>query len=113
MDTTPTPRPSNTDPEIKTEPMEEVSRPSTDTPAENPPAAPAAPKGSRMLKNLESNLDGEAWACNDTHRPRYRVNTTGNNEDYKYYDHWDNTVSLEEEVQENTVPADEETLKEG
>ena len=111
---TPLPRFSNPDPEIKKEPMEDNPSPSTDTPAETPAETPvpAAPKGSRMLKNLESNLDGKAWACTNTHRRRLRVKTTGINEEDEYYDHWDNTIPLENEIQENTIPAEDKILEE-
>ena len=114
IDMTPLPRFSNPEPEIKKEPMEDNSPPSTDTPAETPAAtpAPAAPKGSRMLKNLESNLDGKAWACTDTHKRRLRVRTAGIEEEDEYYDHWDNTIQLEDETQENTIPAEDKILEE-
>ena len=44
------------------------------------------------LRKLQSNLDGKAWECTDTHRPRLRVKTTGINEEDEYMDHWDNTI---------------------
>ena len=111
---TPLPRFSNPEPEIKKEPMEDNPLLPSDTPAETPAEtpAPAAPKGSRMLKNLESNLDGKAWACTDTHKRRLRVRTAGIEEEDEYYDHWDNTVQLEEETQENTILAEDKILEE-
>ena len=90
--------------------MEDNPSPSTDTPAETP--VPAAPKGSRMLKNLESNVDGKAWACTDTHKRRLRVKTAGIKEEDEYYDHWDNTIPLENEIQETTIPAEDKILEE-
>ena len=82
MDTTPSPRPSNSEPEIKKEPEEEGTPSTIEAPTESPAAdtAPASSRGSRLLKNLESNLDGKAWACNDTHGRRLRVRTTAINE---------------------------------
>ena len=65
-----------------------------------------------MLKNLESDLDGKAWACTDTHKRRLIVKTTAINEEEEYYDHWDNTIPLEDEIKEHKKPADEEILKE-
>ena len=114
VDMTPLPRSSNMEPAIKEEPTETTIPPPTETPAETPAGTqePAAPKGSRMLKKLESNLDGKAWACTDTHKRRLRVRTTGIEEEDEYYDHWDNTVELEEETQENTIPADDKILEE-
>ena len=114
MDMTPLPRSSSPEPEIKKEPMEDNSPPSNDAPAETPAAipVPADPKGSRMLKNLESNLDGKAWACTDTHKRRLRVRTAGIEEEDEYYDHWDNTIQLEEKTQENTIPAEDKILEE-
>ena len=98
MDMTPMTPPSTTsdpEPEIKKETEEETAAPPS--PA-NP--APATPKVSRMLQNLKSNLDGRAWECTDTHRPRLRVKTTGINEEDEYLDHWDNTIPVENKILE-------------
>ena len=67
---------------------------------------------SGMVRNLKSDLDGKAWECTDTHRPRLRVKTTGINEEDEYYDHWDNTIPLENEIQENTIPTEDKILEE-
>ena len=40
------------------------------------------------------------WFC-------YKLNSK-----YEYYDHWDNTVELEEETQENPIPASDKILEE-
>ena len=40
----------------------------------------------RMLRNLNSGLDGNKWGCSQTHRPRLRVRTTGLEEGKEYQD---------------------------
>ena len=49
----------------------------------------------RMLKNLNSGLDGNKWGYSQTHRPRLRVRTTGLQEGDEYQDSWDNTIPVE------------------
>ena len=78
-------------PEIKKEPMEEATTPTSPEVAE-----PTRAKLPMALRKLQSNLDGKAWECTDTHRPRLRVRTTGVQESDEYLDHWDNTVPAEE-----------------
>ena len=47
------------------------------------------------LRKLKTGLDGKAWECTDTHRPRLRVRTTGIQEEEEYQDSWDNTIPAE------------------
>ena len=109
---TPPPRPSTQEPEIKQEPMDENTPKITEIPSENPTPtqAPSTSKGSRMLKNLNSDLDGSAWACNDTHGRRLRVRTTKINEEEEYMDHWDNITTINEEnIEEKTLTSPTES----
>ena len=106
MDTPPTPRPSSQEPKIKQEPMDENTPAITEIPTEGPAPTPAqtTSKGSRMLKNLNSDLDGKAWACNDTHGRRLRVRTTKIDEEEEYFDHWDNTTPINDKnIEEKTL----------
>ena len=80
------------EPEIKQEPVEDVTPPATTEVAEPPRA-----KLPMVLRKLHSDLDGKAWECTDTHRPRLRVKTTGVEESDEYLDHWDNTIPANEE----------------
>ena len=60
---------------------------------ENEPVAitpePQKTKVPRMLRNLNSGLDGSKWGCSQTHGPRLRVKRTEFEE--KFQDSWDNT----------------------
>ena len=98
-----------TEPEIKQEPIDDNTPKITEIPAENPAPAPATKpsSGSRMLKNLDSSgLDGKAWACNDTHGRRLRVQTSKINTEEEYSEHWDNTTSIDDkEIEEKTLPS--------
>ena len=71
---TPSPDPGEKtlEPEIKKEPTEAPTTPIT--PEVNQPTVQKLPAA---VKRLQSNLDGKAWGCTDTHRPRLRVKTTG------------------------------------
>ena len=50
----------------------------------------------RILRNLETGLDGKKWECTETHRPRLRIRTTGVQEEDEYQDSWDNTIPTED-----------------
>ena len=105
-------KPSTQEPEIKQEPMDESTPEITEIPAEDPAPTPAptTSKGSRMLKNLKSDLDGSAWACNDTHVWRLRVRTTKINEEEEYLDHWDNITTINDEnIEEKTLTSPNES----
>ena len=80
------------EPEIKQEPVENISPPAP-TKVNEPPRV----KLPMALRKLHSDLDGKAWECTDTHRPRLRVRTTGIDESDEYLDHWDNTIPAKEE----------------
>ena len=88
---TPTPVTPAPEPEIKKEPVEEETTPISPVVSE-----PVIAKIPMALLKIQSNLDGKAWECTDTHRPRFRVGITGVQEEYEYLDHWDNTVPAEE-----------------
>ena len=80
------------EPKIKQEPAEEVNTPTT--PEVN---QPETAKIHPVLKKLQSDLDGKAWECTDTHRgQRFRVRTTSLEEEDEYLGHWDNTIQAEE-----------------
>ena len=79
---TPAPEEPTQEPEIKQEPMDETPK-------------PPSTKVPKALRNLESNLDGKAWECTETHRPRLRVRTTGIQNEEEYQDNWDNTIPAE------------------
>ena len=66
----------------KQEPMDETPKP----PNTKVPIA---------LRKLESNIDGKAWECTDTHRRASRVRTTGIQNEEEYQDNWDNTIPAE------------------
>ena len=87
--TSPTSDTKPPEPEIKQEPMEEPSP----SPVVTEPAPTKVPMA---LRKLQSNLDGKAWECTDTHRPRFRVRTTGIQEEDEYLDHWDIIMQAEE-----------------
>ena len=57
---------------------------------------PQHTKVPRALRNLESNLDGKAWECTETHGSRLIVRTTEIQEEEEYQDSWDNTISMED-----------------
>ena len=78
------------EPKIKQEPAEEVITPTTPEVTQ-----PKSAKIHPALRKLQSNLDGKAWECTDTHRPRFRVRTTGVLQEDEYLDHWDNTIQAE------------------
>ena len=90
---TPATAPTETpqDPEIKQEPVEEPTTPIT--PEVDQPTVQKLPAS---VRQLQSNLDGKAWECTDTHRPRLRVKKTGIQEEEEYLESWDNTISAEE-----------------
>ena len=94
----PTPEAPSQEPEIKQEPVEEAT-----TPISPEVTQPVSPKIPMALRKLQSNLDGKAWECTDTHRPRLRVRTTGIQEEDEYQDHWDNIVPAEK----NEIPEEE------
>ena len=78
-------------PDIKQEPVEEPT-----TPIAQEVNQPAVQKLPASIKRLQSNLDGKAWECTDTHRPHLRVKTTGIEEEEEYLESWDNTIPAEE-----------------
>ena len=82
------------EPEIKKEPVEAPA--TLTTPEVNQPTVQKLPAS---VKRLQSNLDGKAWECTDTHRPRLRVKTTGIQEEEEYMESWDNTIPAEEYTQ--------------
>ena len=86
----PTPEEPSQEPEIKQEPLEE-----TTTPISPEVTKPASTKVPMALRKLQSNLDGKAWECTDTHRPRLRVRTTGIQNEDEYQDNWNNTIPAE------------------
>ena len=94
----PTPVAPSQEPEIKKEPVEEAT-----TPINPEVTEPVSTKIPMALRKLQSNLDGKAWECTDTHRPRLRVRTTGIQEEDEYQDNWDNTVPAEK----NEIPEEE------
>ena len=86
--------------------MDESTPTITEIPAENlaPTPAPTSSKGSRMLKNLESGLDGKAWGCNESHGRRLLVRTTKINDEEEYDEHWDNITTInDEDIEEKTL----------
>ena len=94
----PTPVVPPQEPEIKQEPVEEAT-----TPISPEVTEPVSTKIPMALRKLQSNLDGKAWECTDTHRPRLRVRTTGIQDEDEYQDNWDNTVPAEN----NEIPEEE------
>ena len=92
---TPSPNPGEApvEPKIKQEPTE------TPTIPNNPEAPqPSTQKVPAALRRLQSNLDGKAWECTETHGPRLRVKTTGIEDETEYMESWDNTVPAKEET---------------
>ena len=81
------PETTQQNPQVKQEPMEQTPKPSST-------------KGQREIRNLESGLNGKAWECTETHRPRLRVKTTGIKEEEEYMGSWDNTIPAKEETQQ-------------
>ena len=95
--TTPSPDPGEApvEPKIKQEPTETSTTP--DKPEESQPTTQKVPAA---VRRLQSNLDGKAWECTETHRPRLRVKTTGIEEEAEYMGSWNNTVPAKEETQQ-------------
>ena len=81
------------------EPSEGNTPKTYEIPTEDPAPTPAktTPKGSRMLKNLGSGLDGKAWACSDNHGQHPLVRTTKINNEGEYLESWDNTTAINNE----------------
>ena len=87
------------EPTIKQEPVE-VDTPTTITPPTTQEIPlPTTPKIPAAVRRLQSNLDGQAWGCSDTHGPRLRVRTTGVEEEEEYLDSWNNIVPAHEHEQ--------------
>ena len=57
--------------------------------------APKKQKGSRELKNLESDLNGPSWRCTTDHGRRMRVRAVDLEDEYQ--ETWDNVRLLDEE----------------
>ena len=79
---TPNPKVPTQDPEIKQEPLEETPN-------------PQSTKILRALRNLESNIEGKAWECTETHRQRLRARKTGIHKEEEYQDNWENMIPAE------------------
>ena len=94
--TTPSPNPGEepSEPKIKQEPTEATTTPNI--PEESQPTVQKLPAA---VRRLQSNLDGKAWECTETHRPRLRVKTTGIKEEEEYMGSWDNTIPAKEDAQ--------------
>lgn len=73
----------------------------TETEPLEPTPKPIKTKVPRMLSNLDTGLNGNAWACNKNHGPRYRIRRTKFEEEFQ--ESWDNTRPVDTEIPQEDV----------
>ena len=90
-----------TPPTFQNDTPTEPQGPITEIEPLDPTPEPRKTKVPRMLRNLDSGLDGNAWACNNNHGPRYRIKRAEFEEEFQ--ESWDNTRTVDTEIPQEDV----------